>query len=223
MKKTLRWFFTAIVLLMLAVAFGTLVPRPLMPVYASSDMAGSRRILLLTGPIHTDIALPLDEALQAKFNFVGSAGVPLRHPGGEWLIFGWGGRAFYLETPTWSDLKPLPVLRALTIDRSVMHVDIAGRIVEPQESVTAFEVGDAEFERLVNFISDSFEREAGQVVPVHDFSYGPDDRFFEAKGYFNALFGCNTWTASALRSAGIRTGFWNPLPATLGASLDLYN
>lgn len=223
MTKTARRLFTAIALLVLAVAFGTLIPRPLMPAYASSEMPEARRILVLSGPIHTDIAIPLDDEIRRRFNFVGSAGVPLWHPGGEWLIFGWGGRAFYLETPTWSDLKPIPVLRALTVDRSVMHVDIAGRISEPQDSVTPFEVDDADFERLVNFISDSFTREAGQVVPIRDFSYGPDDRFFEAKGHFNALFGCNTWTASALRSAGIRTGLWNPLPASLGVSLGLYN
>ncbi|MDK1489929.1 TIGR02117 family protein [Sinorhizobium sp. 7-81] len=223
MKRTVKRVFAAVVLLLLAVACGALIPRPFMPVHASSEIAGSRRILLLSGPIHTDIAIPLDDELRARFDFVESAGVPLRQPDVQWLIFGWGGRAFYLETPTRGDLKPLPVLRALSLDRSVMHVDIAARIVESQASVAGFEVDDAGFERLVTFISDSFRREAGQAVSIRNFSYGPDDRFFEARGYFNALFGCNTWTASALRSAGIRTGFWNPFPATLGVSLGLYN
>ncbi len=120
-------------------------------------------------------------------------------------------------------MKPLPVLRALSFDRSVLHVDVAGRIVEPQESVTGFDVEVEEFQRLMEFVFESFQRQEGEIAPVAGFSYGPTDRFFEAKGYFNALFGCNTWTASALRKAGLRTGLWNPLPVTLDLSLGIYN
>jgi hypothetical protein len=48
-------------------------------------------------------------------------------------------------------------------------------------------------------------------------------RFYEAQGTFNALVGCNVWTATALRSAGLRTGWWNPLPFLLIRSLWYYN
>jgi uncharacterized protein (TIGR02117 family) len=194
-----------------------------MPAYASAEAPGLHRILVLSGPIHTDIAIPLDDEVRARFAFAEGAGVPLRHPAAEWLIFGWGGRAFYLETPTWSELKPLPVFKALSVDRSVMHVDVAGHILEPQDSVASFDIHVEHYRRLLDFIDESFRREAGVVMPVTDFSYGPNDRFFEAHGYFNALFGCNTWTANALRKAGMRTGLWNPLPMSLEFSLGLYN
>lgn len=117
----------------------------------------------------------------------------------------------------------MPVLRALTIDRSALHVDLAGHITEPQPTVTAFDVSDDQLARLRDFISESFVRDAGTVVPIPDAGYGEIDRFFEAKGYFNALFGCNTWTAAALRSAGLRTGLWNPLPQALRLSVSVYN
>ena len=65
------------------------------------------------------------------------------------LCLGWGSRAFYIETPTWSDLKPGPVLSALTLDDSVMHVDISGAIDEKDTAVTSFGIGEAEFGRLV--------------------------------------------------------------------------
>ncbi|MHC2453872.1 uncharacterized protein (TIGR02117 family) [Rhizobium leguminosarum] len=126
-------------------------------------------------------------------------------------------------TPTWAELKALPVLRALTIDRSVLHVDLAGHITEPQSNVAAFNVSDDQLMRLRDFISDSFVRDAGAVVPIPDAGYGEIDRFFEAKGYFNALFGCNTWTAAALRSAGLRTDLWNPFPQALRLSVAVYN
>ncbi|MBB6224703.1 TIGR02117 family protein [Rhizobium leguminosarum] len=223
MKTGLRWLLRAVFLLVFLAACGTFIPRPLIAPVEASSAAATHRILLLSGPIHTDIAIPLDEETRAAFSFLAETGFPLGHPDAEWLIIGWGGRAFYLETPSWSELKPLPVLRALTIDRSVLHVDLAGHITEPQPAVAAFDIGDDQMARLRNFISDSFIRDAGEVAPIPDAGYGEIDGFFEAKGYFNALFGCNTWTAGALRSAGLRTGLWNPLPQSLRLSLGVYN
>ncbi|MEI3855189.1 MULTISPECIES: TIGR02117 family protein [Ensifer] len=223
MKRGLKWAFFGLLAAVLAVVLGTLLPRPLLPVSASAAGAGATRILVLSGPIHTDIAVPLTEETRARFGFIEAAGVPLAHPQAQWLIFGWGGRSFYLETPTWSELKAMPVFKALTLDRSVMHVDIAGRIVEPQPSVASFELDAAGYERLLGFIAESFIRDAGAVVPVDGFSYNGNDRFFEAEGRFNALVGCNTWTARALREAGLRTGLWNPVPPSLGLSLRIHN
>ncbi|KKZ86626.1 urease-associated protein [Rhizobium phaseoli] len=223
MKSGIRWLLRITVLLIALAAGGTFIPRPLIAPVKASSSAATHRILLLSGPIHTDIAIPLDEETRAAFSFLDDPGFPLGHPNAEWLVVGWGGRAFYLETPTWADLKPLPVLRALTIDRSVLHVDLAGHITEPQSAVTAFDINDEQLARLRRFISDSFVRKASEVKVISNAGYGKIDRFFEAKGYFNALFGCNTWTAAALRSAGLRTGLWNPLPQSLRLSAGVYN
>jgi uncharacterized protein (TIGR02117 family) len=219
--RALRRIAAAVLLIVALVAAGTLVPRPLGP---PPDREGSaHRILVLTNPIHTDIAIPIDEAVRERFAFLGDAGMAAAHPDARWLIFGWGGRAFYLETPTWSELKAGPVLKALTVDRSVLHVDVAGEIAEPHPAVTSFEVGERAFERLTAFIAASFARAGGRPEAVPGASYFGTDRFFEAEGAFNALLGCNTWTARALREAGLRTGWWNPLPVTLAASLRLHN
>lgn len=224
MRSAFRWLFRLMLLAVLAVAGGTVVPRPLfVPAEAAFEAAGTQRILVLSNPIHTDIAVPLNDETRAAFAFLGKAGIPMASADAEWLIFGWGGRAFYLETPSWADLKPMPVLRALTLDRSVLHVDLAAHISEQHPDVRGFDVGSGEFTALLGFIANSFERRGGEISPIADAGYGASDRFFEAKGYFNALFGCNTWTASALRTGGIRTGLWNPLPWTLKLSLALYD
>lgn len=223
MMRVLRRLLAVILIIVGAVAAGAVIPLPLWSQAAEDKGGETRRILVLSNPIHTDIAIPLDADTRAAFAFLERSGVPVAEPGAKWMIVGWGGRAFYLETPTWGDLKPLPVFRALTVDSSVLHVDVTGELDEGHPAVTALEVGAEEFERLQVFIRESFAQAPDAVAAIPDAGYGPYDRFFEAKGAFNALIGCNTWTAQALRASGVRTGLWNPLPQTLTFSLKLFN
>ncbi len=145
-------------------------------------------------------------------------------PAAEWLVVGWGGRSFYLETPTWSDLKPLPVLRALTADSSAMHVAVAGAINQNADGVLAIDLSEAEFAAMLSVMLEGFAKDAsGEPILIAGRSYGPFDRFYEGVGAFNAVVGCNTWTSAVLRRAGLRTGFWNPLPQSLVWSLRAFN
>ncbi|CCV06117.1 conserved exported hypothetical protein [Mesorhizobium metallidurans STM 2683] len=222
MKKLGRFLGILAVAVVLAVTLGTLVPRPLWQA-AVANPATTRHILVLKNPIHTDIAIPVDEGVRQRFGFLVDAGIPADAVEVRYIVFGWGGRAFYLETPTWSELKAVPVMKALTSDASVMHVDIAGDIAEPHPDVAGFDVGEERFAALLDFIAASFQQGPNGPIVVENAAYSRFDRFYEANGRFNALVGCNTWTAAALRTAGLRTGRWNPLPASLGLSMRLYN
>lgn len=223
-RRLLRWLAAAIFTMVLAVVAGTFVPQPLWPAAKADMVIGeTHRILVLSNPIHTDIAIPIDAETLARFPFLAESGMPVTHPDARWLVFGWGGRAFYIETPTWSELKPVPLFKGLTLDRSVIHADMAGDVIEPADHVAGFEIGPDGYERLLSFIGASFARIDGRIEAIPDTAYGPNDRFFEAHGWFSAVAGCNTWTAKALREAGLRTGWWNPLPVSLSASLALYN
>jgi len=199
---------------------GTFIPYPL---GAASAANGERRILVVSNPIHTDIAIPVDADTLARFDFLAPAGLPVAHPDARWLLVGWGGRSFYLETPTFADIKLEPTLRALTLDRSVRHVDVVTTIVQGHPQVQELAISEQDYARLLDAMLASFTREDGAVVPIDGYAQGASDRFFEAEGTFNALLGCNTWTARMLREAGLRTGLWNPLPVSLSTSLALFN
>jgi len=222
MKKLGRFLGMLVAAVAFSVTLGTLVPRPLWPA-ANAGPAATRHILVLKNPIHTDIAIPVDDDVRKRFLFLVTAGIPADIPEVRYIVFGWGGRAFYLETPTWSDLKAVPVIKALTLDASVMHVDVAAGVPEPHPEVAGFDIGEERFAALLDFIAASFQQGPNGPVPIANAGYSSFDRFYEANGHFNALVGCNTWTAMALRSAGLRTGWWNPLPASLGLSMRLYN
>ncbi|WP_377296482.1 TIGR02117 family protein [Rhizobium sp. SGZ-381] len=218
--RSLRLPLVLVLLPLLILILGMLVPRPL--VSPADDRQPSREILLLHNPIHTDIALRLDEGLRSEFAELANVGFAIGRPDAVYLVIGWGGRSFYIETPTWGDVKPMPVLRALTVDRSVMHVDLTADIPRNLPQVRSLRLSETGYRQMVKAIKASFLQKEGRVQSVPDAAYGDNDLFFEANGGFNALLGCNTWTAAMLRAGGLRTGWWTPLPQLLDLSLTLH-
>ncbi len=206
----------------LLVLIGVLVPRggDAVPKPAGDE---TRRIVILSNPIHTDLALPLHPDIRARFAFVAGAGLPIERPDAEWIVVGWGGRDFYLSTPTWADLSAGPVFASLVGDRAVMHVELLGSLDAHSDHARAIDLPPAGLDRLTDAILASFARDAGGTPrAIAQAGYGDFDRFFEANGTFQLLFGCNVWTADMLRRGGVATGLWTPLPVLLFAALDLH-
>lgn len=220
--RLFKVLISGLLVALIAVCLGVIVPRP---IFAPDADAGppSRQILILSNSIHTDIALPLNADVRAAFADLAADGLPMDAPEAAYLVIGWGGRSFYLETPEWADLKPLPVFRSLTVDKAVMHVDVAAAISLDHPQVRPLEISEEGHRRLVIAIRDSFTRKDGRPIVIHGASYGVVDRFYEGQGLFNALIGCNTWTAEMLREAGVATGLWTPLPQLLLISLGVHN
>jgi uncharacterized protein (TIGR02117 family) len=217
--KRSGWFLA---LVMLFVAAGCLIPRPLFSYGQGGEK--SVEILVISNPIHTDIALPATPEVLAKFSFLVQSGMPLDSSNVRWLMFGWGGRGFYLETPTWSELKFTPVLKALTADKSALHVEPLGNVGFTNPAVTRFKITQSGLDAIAAAMLTTFTRDTnGNVELIAGRSYGEHDRFYEANGTFNALFGCNTWAAKMLRESGLQTGWWNPIPQSLWFSLNLQN
>lgn len=221
--RIFKGVFFAVLAVVLLVGLGIVVPRPLWLDDPAVGTGRSQQILVLSNPIHTDIAIPVDSDLITRFAFLRTAGLDLGNPNLRYLIFGWGGRSFYTETPTWADLKPGPVLKSFALDRSVIHAELAGDIPLDEPVVTAISIDPEGLERLKQFILASFEQADSKPVALPGSNYGPNDAFFEARGYFNALMGCNTWTAAGLRQAGLTSGLWTSLPWMLRMSLRLHN
>jgi uncharacterized protein (TIGR02117 family) len=221
--RIFKGIFVAVLAIVALASLGIMLPRPLWHSEPAEKAERLQHVLMLSNPIHTDIAIPVDGDLLTRFAFLRTAGLDLDNPNLRYLVFGWGGRSFYIETKTWADLKVGPVLKSFTLDRSVIHAELAGDIPLDAPAVTAISLDADGLERLKQFILDSFEQTNNQPSPLIGSNYGANDAFFEARGYFNALMGCNTWTAAALRQAGLTSGFWTSLPWMLRLSLRLHN
>ncbi|MEM1399498.1 MAG: TIGR02117 family protein [Pseudomonadota bacterium] len=232
---------TALGVLMLLMAAGIAIPRPPStnpistgpistgPISASdgpSSQPTEHRIFLISNAIHTDIAVPATPAVLETFNHLSKAGFSLDYGAVHWVVFGWGSRAFYINTPTWADLKPGPALTALTLDRqSVMHVTRASGINTEAPGVMEIHLSQTGFDRLLKAIDRTFKdtEDPPGVDLIEGANHSQHSAFFAAKGWFTALLGCNTWTARMLREAGLTTGWWTPLPVSLIWSLKAHD
>ena len=126
------------------------------------------------------------------------------------LSFGWGEKSFYLETPTWADVKLRTVVgAAFGSTRTLMHVE---HLPVPRAGDGAREivVTPAQYRRLAAYIRASF-RDGG----ARYWGYAGYDAFYDANGRYDAVRTCNSWTGDALRFAGVRVGAWTPFPVTV--------
>lgn len=125
--------------------------------------------------------------------------------------FGWGERAFYLETPTWADVRPATVAAAaLGSDRTLVHVDHVPPPRRTGPDVRAIVLRPAEYRRLAAYLRASFADR-----PTPERGYYKRDAFYTARGQYSAVHTCNAWTGRALAAAGVKVGWWTPFPQTV--------
>ncbi len=168
-------------------------------------------IFVESNGVHTGIIVP-KVAVGVDWHGVARA-EDLRDPrfaGYDHVAFGWGEKTFYLETPTWAEVKLRTVLAAATgSNRTLMHVE---HLPVPRAGDGAREIvmTPAQYRRLAAYIRVSF-RDGGARYP----GYAGYDAFYDANGRYDAVRTCNSWTGDALRFAGVRVGAWTPFPVTV--------
>lgn len=173
-------------------------------------------IYVETNGVHTDLIVPVavagvDWRDLARPEDIADA----RYAGYDYLAIGWGEATFYLETPTWADVRPMTVLRAaLGSDRTLVHVaHVPAPAIGPDTRRIVLRPG--EYRRLSAFIRSSFAPAPPGKRPRIFRGYDIYDAFYSGSGRYDALMTCNAWTGAALRAAGVRVGRWTPFAATV--------
>jgi uncharacterized protein (TIGR02117 family) len=153
-------------------------------------------LTVIAGGWHTELALPRG-ALVGKL-----AGLVSRIPGARYVVFGWGARNYYMaRNPDLGD-----VLRAMTPGPAVVLVVPLGvppdAWVGPRNSIELHitAAGDA---ALSGYLWAAIAKDR-QGMP-QTIAAGPytDSLFYAGTGAYDLAYTCNTWTAEALRAAGL--------------------
>jgi uncharacterized protein (TIGR02117 family) len=200
--------------LALVAYLGAAVLLGLLP--ANRDFAPPRdgiEISVTSNLFHTDVILPMAAAGVdwARWCPPDAQAAEAGDAAAGHIAFGWGDRAFYLETRRWTDLRATTALHALLFSSDVLlHVTDVGDVdrIADRQRVT---ITPEAYRRLADYIRASFRRDAtGRPIRRPEPGYGAHDAFYQAVGTYSPFQTCNEWLAAGLRQAGIRTGWWAP-------------
>ncbi len=179
----------------------------------SGEEAGSEvPIFVVSNGVHTDLVVPVRNEIHDWSRIIRFEHTRASDSSRKWVSFGWGDKGFYLETPSWSDLKVSTAFNAaFSLGTTAMHTEFHNRLKENDHCV-AMRLHPDQYRKLVAFISGSFQKDGtGFVIPISTNAvYGKHDAFYEALGSYSMLKTCNTWTNEALKSAGLKACLWTP-------------
>jgi len=169
-------------------------------------------IYLKTNNVHADLVLPVKAAGKDW-----SQGILYKNTrSGDttfgYVAFGWGDKGFYLETPTWADLKASTAFKAaFGLSTSAVHASFYRNMTENKRCVKLV-ITKEQYQRLIAYIENSLQTDtAGKPILIPtEVRYGSNDAFYEAKGKYSLFYTCNTWANNALKASGQRACWWTP-------------
>lgn len=172
---------------------------------------GDLAIYVRSNGVHTEICMPVENEYQNWLDFI-----PLDaykdSARTEFIAIGWGDKGFFLDTPTWAELKVSTALTAVFLPSpTAMHVEYC---IEPEKSEVCkkVQISAVQYHKLCRYIKESFDKKRDNVQLIAGYSYGLKDNFYEAKRTYHLFRTCNVWTNNALKSANIRTSIFSPFP-----------
>lgn len=133
-------------------------------------------------------------------------------PNQKWLCFGFDEEDAYLENDS-SFLSYLFLLpQYCGFGQSIIHVNyLNDSAINKRKSLKIF-LGTEQYLKLCNFIIESFEtNQSDSLKPIVKLAHFKNEVIFEAKHEFSFIYTSNTWTNSALKSFGYKTGIWTAL------------
>lgn len=169
-------------------------------------------IYIYTNGVHTDIVMPVKNELHdwsAKIPFANTTSKKTDY---NYVGIGWGDKGFYLDTPTWADLKfSTAVKAAFWMSESAMHTSFYHTMTEAADCKKIM-ISKKQYTELVKFIDAKFDRDTNGnyiLIPTKAV-YSDNDAFYDAKGSYSFLNTCNTWANDALKAAGQKAAWWTP-------------
>ncbi len=207
----LRAMLLSLVLVVLYVGIHVVGLMPVNRDFVEADEGVT--IYFASGTVHTDIVVPLRNDVFDWWTVLPADAFPTGMGYGTHAAMGWGDRGFFMETPEWGDLKVTTAANAmLWPSRPCMHV----WLTRPEwfvDGVPSVTITEAQYRELVDFLLTGYALDDEKIaVSITLPGYDDHDAFFVSHGWYHGLNTCNTWTAKAIRAAGITAPRYTTLP-----------
>lgn len=213
-KKSLKYFtFTMLsIIAFLLVYLLAAYTLSRISLSAENDTTKEIQIYIRTNGVHTDIVVPVHHELFDWSKEIKVSHTLANNTNFSHLALGWGDKGFYLETPTWADLKVSTAFKAATgLSNTAIHATYLDKVKEDL-SCKKIEISQSQYKRLIQFISASFQKDKeGHFMHIKtNANYGKTDAFYEANGAYSLFHTCNTWANNGLKACGQKCCFWTP-------------
>ena len=210
-KLSLKFFkglliFIGIILLYLLAAF--ILSR--ISISGEENSPDELDIYILTNGIHSDIVVPVITGQKNWLTEINHLDKNIDASQFKYLAIGWGDKGFYLNTPTWNQLKASTALKAiLGLSGTAVHATYYKEMIE-SDTCKKISISKDQYARLIKYIDKSFEKSStGNIMSIEtDVRHGDTDGFYEATGRYSLFYTCNTWTNQALKACGQKACLW---------------
>ncbi|WP_262919313.1 DUF2459 domain-containing protein [Niabella hibiscisoli] len=165
LKRTGRVLLYIVLLLIIYVVAALLIP--FIPVNKNKDYQSPNdlTIYIMSNGVHTDIVVPVKTEWVDWTNYISYADTDLKDTTYSYVGIGWGDKGFYLQTPTWADLKFSTAFKAMTgLSSSAIHATFYQSIV-PDSTTVAINISKEDYKDMVAFITKSFDFNKGEDRP----------------------------------------------------------
>ena len=169
-------------------------------------------VYLYTNGVHTDVVVPIKNQFYDWSQSISFDNTRSKRTDFNYVGIGWGDKGFYLDTPTWAELKPSTAFKAaFWLGDSAMHCTFYSKMKVADDCVKV-SLTEKQYMQLVQFINDKFDRDSkGDFKFIAtDAVYDNNDAFYDAKGSYNLFYTCNTWANDALKASGQKAALWSP-------------
>lgn len=169
-------------------------------------------IYIYTNGVHTDIVMPVKNDIHDWSSKIPFSDTKSGKTDYQFVGIGWGDKGFYLDTPTWADLKFSTAFKAaFWMSESAMHCSFYRSMTEADDCKKIM-VSRSQYRKLIDFVDAKFDKDdlGNYILIPTNAVYGDNDAFYDAKGRYSFLNTCNTWANDALKAAGQKAAFWTP-------------
>ena len=164
-------------------------------------------IYVCSNGVHTDIVVP---SQSGSINWNHFLKLDNSY---KYVAFGWGEKDFYMNTPTWADLKFWTAFKAAFLfNHGVLQIYGFSAKLKETKNTIKINLTKEQMNQLNDYIYDSFIfddlKVPKQVMPTK--ISDPDILYYEATRKYSIFFTCNNWTSKGLKRAGVKNSVWAP-------------
>ncbi|MEO5893873.1 MAG: TIGR02117 family protein [Ferruginibacter sp.] len=219
MKKLFKYLFLSLVTFILLILTYLLAAFCLsrITVEKEANATNDVEIYIKTNGVHTDLVMPVRNSQMDWSKEIKFSNTSLNDTSMQLLAVGWGDKGFYLETPTWADLRfKVAFKAAFGLGNTAIHATFYKQLTE-SESCKKILIGREQYSRLIDYILNSLQKdENGHVKYINTkANYSNTDAFYEANGSYSLFHTCNTWANSGLKISGQKCCLWTPFDTAI--------